>query len=59
MLILQEQKSVKYKDVLYAYFAGAKIGKIISTCILLHATCVIKRFINPLNMSGRLVGKWP
>jgi len=26
MPILQEQKSVKYKDVLYADFAGAKIG---------------------------------
>jgi len=26
MPILQEQKSVMYKDVLYADFAGAKIG---------------------------------
>ena len=39
--------------------AGAKIGNIISTYILLHATCVIKCFINPLNMPGKLVGKWP
>ncbi len=41
MPILREQKSVKYKDVLYADFAGAKIGNIISTNILLHASLTV------------------
>ena len=48
MPILQEHKSVKYKDVLMpispkapTFGAGAKIGNTISTNILLHASLTV------------------